>query len=237
MQEQAEEQVLDTEELPYLLFAADPVFNPGVVGLTASKLMDKYYRPAIVAQLGETHTRASCRSIPEFHITEALDQCTDLLTHHGGHAAAAGFTVPNENLSELIDRLQQMAADKLHLEDLRPVLFADMEVPLKALTFELLEHLDYLQPTGYGNSTPVFVTRNLLVRQCRLVGREKSHLKLTVSDGRYNLDGIAFRQGHWHRKLPSRIDVIYRFERNEFNGRVTPQMNIQDIKPAGSDDT
>ena len=76
----------------YLLFAAHEDFNSGVIGLAASRLTETYYRPAIVATKGADETRGSCRSIPEFHITDALDQCADLLVRHGGHAAAAGFT-------------------------------------------------------------------------------------------------------------------------------------------------
>ncbi|HEX7974151.1 MAG TPA: DHHA1 domain-containing protein, partial [Anaerolineales bacterium] len=93
MQERAEQIALADNPDSLLLFAADPDFNPGVVGLAASRLTEQYYRPAIVAQRGEEFTRGSCRSIPEFHITAALDQCASLLEHHGGHAAATGFTV------------------------------------------------------------------------------------------------------------------------------------------------
>jgi single-stranded-DNA-specific exonuclease len=93
MQTRAEEIAIGDDPNAYLLFAADENFNSGVVGLAASRLTEKYYRPAIVASKGEEETRGSCRSIPEFHITDALDQCADLLVRHGGHAAAAGFTV------------------------------------------------------------------------------------------------------------------------------------------------
>ena len=98
VQKQAELLALADDPHALLLFAVHTDFNPGVVGLAASRLTERYYRPATVASQGEETTRASCRSIPEFHITEALDQCGDLLVKHGGHAAAAGFTVRNENL-------------------------------------------------------------------------------------------------------------------------------------------
>ena len=105
----AEKQIIIDDQVPLLLFAADPEYNPGVVGLAASRLTEQYYRPSIIASIGDDYTRASCRSIPEFHITQALDQCKDLLEHHGGHAAAAGFTVRNDLLPTLIDRLQDIA--------------------------------------------------------------------------------------------------------------------------------
>ena len=105
MQKKAEEIAMSDDPEAFLLFAADKDFNSGVVGLAASRLTDSYYRPAIVAAKGEEETRGSCRYIPEFHITDALDQCADLLVRHGGHAAAAGFTVKNENLPALVERL------------------------------------------------------------------------------------------------------------------------------------
>lgn len=219
-----------------LLFAIDPGFNPGVVGLAASRLTEQYYRPAIVAHQGDEFTRGSCRSIREFHITEALDQCADLLVRHGGHAAAAGFTVQNERLPELNERLKQIASDQLSQLNLQPTLVYDLEIPLIDLKPKILEYLDLLQPTGYGNPQAVFVSRDLKVTSSRQVGKDKTHLKLTVTDGHIHFDAIAFRQGYWHDQMPPQVDVLYTFERNEFNGRTTLQLNIRDLKPSGMPD-
>jgi single-stranded-DNA-specific exonuclease len=235
-QARAEELAFANDPDALLLFAIDPDFNPGVVGLAASRLTEQYYRPAIVAQRGEDFTRGSCRSIKEFHITEALDQCADLLVRHGGHAAAAGFTVRNENLAELNERLKSLARDQLSQHVLRPTLVADLEIPLVDLRPEILEHLDWLQPTGYGNRQAAFVSRGLRVTSSRTVGKENSHLKLTVTDGRIHFDAIAFRQGHWREKMPPRVDILYTFERNEYNGRISLQLNVRDIKPADTPD-
>ncbi len=231
VQQQAE--ALVGEEDTLLIFAAHPDFNPGVVGLAASRLVENRYRPAIVAHQGEEFTRASCRSIPEFHITQALDRCADLLEHHGGHAAAAGFTVSNRNLPELVERLQAIAAEQLSGLDLRPTLYADMEISLSELKPELLTYLDWLQPTGYGNHQAVFLSRGARVVRSRTVGKDQSHLKLTLTDGRITYDAIAFRQGHWYGRLPANIDLMYTFERNEFNGNVTLQLNVRDLQAAG----
>ncbi|HIE57997.1 MAG TPA: single-stranded-DNA-specific exonuclease RecJ [Anaerolineales bacterium] len=233
IQEQAETLALTDTPDAWLLFAVHPEFNAGVVGLAASRLTEKYYRPAVVGQIGETYTRASCRSIAEFHITEALDRCADLLEHHGGHAAAAGFTVRNENLYELAERLQKIAAEQLSHLDLRPSLHADLEIPLSELNPKLLEYLQWMQPTGYGNPQVIFVSRNLKPARYRTVGKDNSHLKMTVSDGNISFDAIAFRMGEWAEKMPARVDLLYRFEFNEFNGRKTLQLNVQDIKASG----
>jgi single-stranded-DNA-specific exonuclease len=228
----AEEIALTEDPDSMLLFAADPGFNPGIVGLVASRLTEQYYRPAIVANYGETFTRGSCRSIPEFHITDALDQCEELMEHHGGHAAAAGFTVRNENLDELVTRLRAIADEKLSGLDLRPVMHADLEIQLSNLVPEIIEQLEILQPTGYGNPQAVFVSRELKVNDHRLVGRDGSHLKMTVSDGWVTYDAIAFRQGHWHADMPLFVDLMYTFEKNEFNGKENLQLKVRDIKPS-----
>ena len=232
IQGQAEELALSANPEALMLFAVHPDFNAGVVGLAASRLTEQYYRPSVVGQIDDDFTRASCRSIAEFHITEALDQCADLLVRYGGHAAAAGFTVRNENLFELSERLKSLAAEKLTQIDLRPTLHADLEIPLSALNPTLLEHLNWMQPTGYGNHQASFVSRNLKPLRYRTVGKDSSHLKLSVTDGAITFDAIAFRLGDWANRMPQRIDLLYRFEMNEFNGRKTLQLNIQDIKEA-----
>lgn len=237
MQEQAEAIAMSEDPEAYLLFAAHEEFNPGVVGLAASRLTEMYYRPAIVAAKNAEETRGSCRSIPEFHITDALDLCKDLLVRHGGHAAAAGFTVKNKNLPELVSRLKEIAKDQLGSKDLRQTLSADMEVSLSQLSFEVLEHLKYLEPTGYGNPEAVFVSRNVKVKMARTVGSEGRHLKLTVEDERgATVDSIGFRMGHLKPDLPPYVDVIYHFEANEYNGRRTLQLNLKDVKAAGISD-
>lgn len=235
---QTQAEAIAIEECPdgLLLFAAHPEFNPGVVGLAASRLTDLYYRPSIVAYQGEEFTRGSCRSIPEFHITEALDSCADLLVHHGGHAAAAGFTVRNEDLPLLMERLNAVASEQLAELNLCATLAADVEIPLSELHPSLLEHLDLIQPTGYGNSQAVFVSRGLEVTAARPVGREGAHLKLTVRSNRVYYDAIAFRQGHWHGQIPQFIDLMYTFELNEYNGRSSLQLNVKDMKAAGTPD-
>lgn len=232
----AEQLALRPDEQPMLLYAGHAEFNPGIVGLVASRLCEHYYRPAIVAQVGQEFTRASCRSIPEFHITDALDSCAALMEHHGGHAAAAGFTIRNERVGELLARLDALAAEKLAAMDLRPALAVDMEIPLKDLRPEYLEYLDMLQPTGYGNRQVVFVTRGLKPQRYKAVGTDAAHLKLSVTDGWITYDAIAFRLGHWAENLPPRLDLAYTFERNEYNGLQGYQLRVLDIKPTGQQD-
>jgi single-stranded-DNA-specific exonuclease len=232
IQIKAEKQIIIDDQVPLLLFAADPEYNPGVVGLAASRLTEQYYRPSIIASIGEKYTRGSCRSIPEFHITQALDQCKDLLEHHGGHAAAAGFTVRNELLSTLIDRMRTITEEQLEELDLRPKIFAETQIPLSDLKPDLLKYLNWLQPTGMGNPAPIFMSSGLKVTRQKAVGADGSHLKLSVTDGKITYDAIAFRQGYWIAQLPQRVDLMFTFELNEFNGQVSLQLNVKDIRPS-----
>jgi len=230
--ERARDLLGDDVEKEFIIFAAHPDFKPGLVGLAASRLAENYYRPAIVANQTETHTRGSCRSIPEFHITAALEQCADLLDHFGGHAAAAGFTVNNDNLEEFVKRLNKISKEQLSGIDLRPVIHADVNAKLSDLTPSLIKELEQLEPTGYGNSEPIFISRRVQVRGKRTVGRDNNHLKLSLSDGKVVFDAIAFNLGDMLDKMETFVNIAYKFELNIFNGRRSLQLNIVDIIPA-----
>jgi single-stranded-DNA-specific exonuclease len=232
-QEMARQMVLEAEDHT-LLFAAAPEFLPGIVGLVASRLVDEFYRPAIVVEIGEQTSRGSCRSIPDFHITQALEACEDLLVRYGGHALAAGFEVANRNLDELSGRLRRLALERLADVDLTPVLTVDAEVDLSEMSWDLQQQLSRLEPCGYGNRQPLFISRDVPVRHYRAVGREGRHLKLALSGGVATWDAIAFRQGEWAGRLPAMVDVAYHLEVNEWNDRRQLQLNVQDIRPAGA---
>ena len=236
IQEEAEAIALSEDPDTALLFAVHPDFNSGVVGLAAARLVENYYRPAIVGQVLEDATRCSCRSIPEFHITQALDQCKDLLIRYGGHAAAAGFSVRNDKREELKARLQTLAKEQIGGLDLRQTLNADAEVALADLRPELLKQFEYLQPTGYGNPEAVFVTRNARVTHARTVGVDGRHLKLTVTDGQITFDAIGFRLGHLQSELTLKVDLLYTFETNEYNGRTSLQLNLKDLRASDTPD-
>jgi single-stranded-DNA-specific exonuclease len=224
----------DDRDAP-LLFAGDSSFIPGIVGLVAGRLVEEFYRPAVVMEFGEHESRASCRSIPQFDITHALDQCSDLLVRHGGHAQAAGFTVLNENLPVFKERLMGIATDALQGQDLRPILEIDAEIDAPNVNIDLLHELGRLEPTGHHNPVPTFVTRNLRVHEYRTVGKSDDHLKLRLTrPGMLSLDCIGFGLGEWAREMPNCIDIAYQLEINEYNGNRTLQLNLQDIRPAGA---
>ncbi len=193
--ENARQLAIANGETPSLIFAADESFIAGIVGLVAGKLVEEFYRPAVVIEVGERESHGSCRSMPEFHITNALDQCADLLVRHGGHAQAAGFTILNENLPVFKERLQQLAEIELVHHDLRPTLMLDAQLEMIDLTMNLAETLQLLEPMGTDNPEPVFSTLRLRVSEARAVGNDGNHLKLRLADGPLSIDGIAFGFG------------------------------------------
>lgn len=229
MQELAQKE-LDENKL--IIHVFDTEFTSGLVGLVSAKLTEFFYRPSIVGYIGEEYTRASCRSIPEFHITNALDKCEHLLVRHGGHAMAAGFTVANENLEKLIEELELIAEKELDPNYLRPKINIDIEYPLHKLPVDILNELDKLEPLGADNSEAVFVSRGVEVKYARTVGKDENHLKLRLKDKNTEYDAIAFNQGYWAKEMPTRIDVVYSIERNHYNGNIYKQLRVKDLKPS-----
>lgn len=216
-----------------LIFAGDPSFVPGIVGLVAGRLTEEYYRPAVILEQGEEESHASCRSIPQFNITQALDECADLLVRHGGHAMAAGLTVVNENIPVLRRRLTELAERALEGQELVPTLHVDMELEISQMTEDLVHEFRLLEPTGHHYSPPVFMASNLRVMDCRTVGSDNNHLKLRIGrTGSPPLDAIGFGLGEWAQKMPNKIDVVFNLEINEWNGKQSLQLNLQDLRPA-----
>jgi single-stranded-DNA-specific exonuclease len=224
---------LDDGDIPPLIFSASEQFKSGIVGLVAGRLCEEYYRPAVVLEHGAEESRGSCRSVPEFDITAALDRCADLLVRHGGHAQAAGFTVRNENIPLLHERLLGFASEALRGEELRPMLEIDAEIALSDVTENLAQSLESLEPTGARNDTPLFLTRRLQVVDARRVGQEGKHLRLRLSNGASEIECIAFKQGDWAEHLPSLVDVVYHLEFREWNGRRQPKLVVEDLQPSG----
>jgi len=217
-------------DIESILLVAEPDFHEGVVGLAASRICDEFYRPAIVGKVGESHTRASARSIPGFHITEALEKCSDLLDRFGGHEAAAGFSVRNENFQELQKRLVAIAEQELGDEELVSTLAIDSKAEFNELGEGIMKFIDLLQPCGQGNHWPIFYTEQVQVRDSRLVGADKSHLKMTLRKSSISFDAIAFRMGDIIERLPEFIDIAYRLERNSYLGYESLQLNIVDVQ-------
>lgn len=224
---------------PALIFVHSPNLLPGVVGLVAGRLADRFYRPAVVVEEGPEESRGSARSIAEFDISRALDEVSKHLVRHGGHSQAAGFTVKTAHLPALKTALYEVAErDLAERSTLRPTLWVDAEVELDEVTWSMRDQFARLEPTGNDNWPPLLLSRNVCVRDLRTVGNGK-HLRMVLErDPRAPvLDAVAFRQGGWidHLQVGDRIDLVYQVEANEWQGRQSLQLNVQDLRPAQAD--
>ncbi len=208
-------------------------YEEGVVGLAAGRVAESFYKPAIVGRLEDGMVKASCRTIPEFNIVEALELCDDLLDHYGGHAMAAGLGMAVDQIEAFTERIIKIARERLAGIDLAPELFIDYEISLDKLKPEhipgILADIAQLEPTGSNNPDALFSSRNCKVTRAYAVG-DGRHLKLTLGADFHQFDAIAFNQGHWMQNLPEYVDVAYTFEINDYQGRQSLQLNIKDIK-------
>lgn len=213
-----------------LIFIASEDYRAGIVGLVAGRLAEEFFRPAIAVERGDLLSRGSCRSVPCFHIAEALDQCADLLERHGGHAQAAGFTVLTARLPELQARLAALASAALAGKPLQPVVTVDSVIPISQATWQTLEWIKRMEPFGAGNPTPVFQSNGVRLRAPRPAGN--GHLRFMISDGRSSWNAIAFRQAALAALLRDgdRVDIAYCLDENTWNGEKELQLVIRDVR-------
>jgi len=217
-----------------LIFVQDKSYEEGVIGLVAGKLMEEFYRPAVVLAPRENHWVASARSIEEFNIVEAIRACAEFLGPHGGHRKAAGFTIEENKVSLVRQRLIELAQQKLDEKNLKPTLTIDLELSLKDLSLSLYDQLTTLAPFGEGNPQPVFATRNVQVLDAQLVGSESKHLKLRLVDSvsGFTVEAIGFGFGDFFSQLSPEapIDIAYNLITDEWNGKRKIQLKLKDIK-------
>jgi single-stranded-DNA-specific exonuclease len=216
-----------------VLFAADPSFYFGVVGLVAGRIANEFAKPTVLLTRGETESKGSLRSIPGLNIIEVLEECSDLLDRFGGHAAAAGITLPNGNLLALEERMERLVAERIEGGIPEPEHLYDLALPAHQYTLDLVRGLRRLAPFGEGNPEPVFLATGLSVTEARPVGKTGTHLKLLLAtpDGRA-FDAIGFSLAD---RIPDlapgdRIDALFQLDENEWNGRVTVQLKLVDIR-------
>ena len=206
-------------------------WNTGVVGLVASKLVEKYAWPAVVLSETDGVLTGSARSIPGVNLHGALTRCADLFIRFGGHTQAAGMTLSVENLSALRERLPRAIGELAEPDAFVPVASYDLDIDLGEISIALIEQMERLAPTGFGNPAPVFHLCGAHVLEARGVGMDGKHLKLRLEQDGAALDGIAFGQGRARAELPERIDALFSPSINEYMGRRTAQCEIARILP------
>jgi single-stranded-DNA-specific exonuclease len=208
-------------------------WNEGVVGLVAGKVVGKFYLPALVITKSPDGYKGSGRSVPEFNLAAAVEECAGLLTKYGGHPMACGFSLLPGNLDKFIARMRAIANERLGAADLRPKIMVDAEVPLSAIDTGFVEKVQALAPFGAGNERPNFLSRGAIVADILNMGMIGQHLKLRLQgEGGRLVTAIGFGQSEaWsHLKVGDAIDIVYYIELNTFNGRTEPQLKIVDIK-------
>ena len=210
-------------------------WHKGVIGIVASRLTDSYYRPTIVLTRSGSLITGSARSIKNFDIYDAIDSCSDILEHFGGHKYAAGLSLKPEHLQEFAERFEKYVSEHLEEGDLTPELNVDIEIDFPTITPKFVRILKQFAPFGPGNIAPVFLTRNVIdAGFSRAVGNRK-HLKLSVmqqGNTENVFSGIAFQKGELYERIHDKepFTMCYHIEENFWQGKTTLQLNVKDIK-------
>lgn len=215
-----------------LLMAAGESYPEGVIGLVAGRLSKEVYRPAVVVTTGEELCRGSSRSIPEFDLAWALEQCKDLLNSFGGHPLAAGFSVTRQNLPLLEQRLKALAEERLAGVEPGPRIDIDAEVTLKSLGGDAYRLTRTLEPFGQQNLEPCFLSRGVEVVECRSLRNHEKWLSLRLRQQGALWDAVDFRTLRGPEDVPRLIDVVYTLRTRQWQGKETLQANVLDLAPS-----
>ena len=217
-----------------VLVVAGEGWNPGVVGIVASRLVELYYRPTIVLSLDPEKgtAKGSARSIEGFHLYNELAKNRDILPHFGGHPMAAGMTLPLEHVDELRTRLDVQARACLTEEQLTPVVHIDIPLKMDEISAEAIEEIAKLGPFGTDFPKPVYVLEDVEIASMRKIGAAENHIKMELTDGFEKLDSIGFDKGHLHDELTYGIKVSFigDLQINEWQGRKKAQFMIEDVQ-------
>jgi single-stranded-DNA-specific exonuclease len=214
-----------------LILAGDD-WNVGVLGLAASRLVEKHHLPTVLMNRKDGVLHGSCRSIPGVDIFEMLGCVSHHLTRFGGHSQAAGLTLPEENFEAFTEALNEVIAREADPECFVPAARYDLSLPLSLLDEAFVRSLALFEPTGFGNPAPVFMTEaNVASREA--VGADRSHLRLRLEEGGRNLPGIAFSMGSRAEALPSRVRALYAPQIGRFNGREYLECQVKAIGQSG----
>ncbi|MBI3443426.1 single-stranded-DNA-specific exonuclease RecJ [Candidatus Woesebacteria bacterium] len=207
-------------------------YHEGVIGLAASRLVEEFYRPAIVLSKKGEIAKASARSIPGFNIIETIRKLDEFLIEGGGHPMAAGFSIETQKLEVFSRRLEEISQPLLTEELLTKKLRIDLEMEFSQINYELAEKVLEFEPTGIGNPTPAFATKGVQVLGARLIGSNGKHLKLKLRQESQDFSAIAFNMGNLFTQTGpgTNIDIAYNLEENIWNGNKNLELKIKDIK-------
>lgn len=237
VEEMTYEAIAEVEANPelhrYVIVVAKAGWNVGVIGIVASRLVEKYYRPVIVLGIDEEKgmAKGSARSIAGYDMYKALTACQDLLPHYGGHYMAAGMSLPVENVASFHERLSALAMEWLTPEDYTPLTVVEDRLTLDIINPQLIDQVQALAPYGMGNPTPLFIIEGANVARVQCIGQQNNHLKLQLEAEGHTLDAIGFRLADLAKEMsPSaQLQLLGELQMNEWNGKRSPQLLIRDI--------
>lgn len=238
MVKEAEQQLAEKIELygevPKVIVLSNASWNVGVIGIVASKIVDRYYRPTFILGIDEAtgKCKGSARSIDGFDLYESMTEIKDVFEHYGGHTAAAGMTVDQEKLAELESRLIELADRVLNEEHFIPCTDVDAACELQDISLKTIEELSLLEPYGMGNSSPRVLIHSAVVAETRTMGKEGQHLKIMLKQNQAAMDAVAFQKGALKDRIADQVqvEVLGELSINEWNGSRKPQLMLQDIR-------
>ncbi len=210
-----------------------PEWSKGVIGIVASRLVERFYKPTIVLSLSNDIITGSGRSVQGFDLYSAVCQCSDLLEHFGGHTYAVGLSLKPENLQAFVERFENAVKSSIQETSKYPTIDIDEEISLNEINNVFYEVLNAFEPFGPENPSPIFITRNVLANECRIVG--KNHLKMTLyqrDERGFPIHAIAFDMGQYAERIikGEPFHICYHIEKNEWKDRSNLQLTIKDIK-------
>lgn len=215
----------------YVVVVGGQDWHPGVIGIVASRLVEEFYKPTLVISIKDGIGKGSCRSIDNCNIYEALQSAEDLLIQFGGHQAAAGFSIKEDKIPALRERLAQYCKEHLAETDYLPIVDIDSQVAIDDIDVPLIEEIETLEPYGMANPTPVLALEEATISDLFLMGQQKKHAKVLLEREDSTIDAIAWNRPDLHASFfpGNRVKVAFTVQKNEWNGHVSPQLMIQDM--------
>ena len=206
---------------------SSPLWHPGVIGIVASKLIEKYYRPTCLIAEQEGVGKGSCRSIEGFHLLDALKECSEYFSTFGGHKAAAGFSIPLQNISLFRDHFEKVVSQKLTDSDFIPKIKVDMEITLKDIQGGLLEEIEKCAPFGMACPEPLFISHDFKVQRAQVVGQK--HLKLYLEGADRYHEAIGFHMSDLLQDAAKIKGIVYSPSWNEWQGKQSIQLKLKNV--------
>lgn len=228
-------QVESMPSLPGMIVVVEESIQQGVAGLVASRISERYRRPAAVLTVDGANAVASARSVPEYNLIEGIRSCADLLVRFGGHEQAAGFTIPVGDIPELTKRIVSHAEGQIDWSNVESVQEIDAVVSLRELDEDLYEWLKNLEPFGKGNRRPTFAVLNAVIKEARLVGHSQQHLKLRVEDEGHEMTALAFNQAEdWpgiaHSPGSQPLDLAFTLMLDTWQGQTSLALRVANMR-------